>query len=201
VVALSLTQGENTYVRPTYAGNALTKVKTTQDINFLTFRSSSFDETPVAEGNPQISEVALPTETVTHFVKEETSDSSKPDLTTARIVVSGGRGIKSKENFNLINALADAFGNAAVGASRAAVDAGYCPNEMQVGQTGKVVAPELYVAVGISGAVQHLAGMKDSKVIVAINTSKFPIIQNLMSQSSRSLTTAYRRTSSKLFPS
>ncbi len=107
----------------------------------MTFRSSSFDEAPVSQGNPTVTEVSIPTSLKTEFVKENSSDSSKPDLTTARIVVSGGRGVKSKENFSIINDLASAFGDAAVGASRAAVDAGYCPNELQVGQTGKVVAP------------------------------------------------------------
>ena len=184
-------------MRPTYAGNALTKVTTEQDVNFLTFRPANFDEVAPESGSPEIVEVQPSGECRTTYVGDEKSDSSKPELTTARIVVSGGRGVKSKENFKIIEELADAFGEAAVGASRAAVDAGYCPNDMQVGQTGKVVAPELYVAVGLSGAVQHLAGMKDSKVIVAINTSKAYLTQRKTSPFSRWLTTASKETSSR----
>ena len=164
---------ENTFIRPTYAGNAFTKIKTSDPIKFLTFRPTSFDEMTGKCDSitvEKLTDPSFPKEPQTKFVKEEISSSNKPELTSARIVVSGGRAVKSKENFAIIEELANAFGDAAVGASRAAVDAGYCPNELQVGQTGKVVAPELYVAVGISGAVQHLAGMKDSKYIVAINT-------------------------------
>lgn len=159
------------FLRPTYAGNAITKVESSEKINFLTFRASNFDEASEAQGSPMVEDLDIAGEVRTSLVSEDSADSEKPDLTTARIVVSGGRGVKSKENFSIISKLAEAFGDAAVGASRAAVDAGYCPNDMQVGQTGKVVAPELYLAFGISGAVQHLAGMKDSKVIVAVNTN------------------------------
>src|SRR6516164_10279865 len=171
-------KGPDTFVRPIYAGNALETVKTSDKTIVATVRISAF--TAAGEGR------SVPIETVTppaplglsSFEKREISVSERPELTAARIVVSGGRGMQSGENFKaLIEPLADRLG-AAVGASRAAVDAGYMPNDHQVGQTGKVVAPELYIAVGISGAIQHLAGMKDSKVIVAINKdADAPIFQ------------------------
>ncbi|MGZ8408936.1 MAG: electron transfer flavoprotein subunit alpha/FixB family protein [Hyphomicrobium sp.] len=166
---ISGVEAPDTFIRPIYAGNALATVQSGDPIKVITVRITAFDAAPV-EG------AATPIETVdgtgdtglSLFVGEELTQSGRPELTTARIVVSGGRGLKSRENFALIERLADTVG-AAVGATRAAVDAGYVSNDSQVGQTGKVVAPELYLAVGISGAIQHLAGMKDSKVIVAIN--------------------------------
>jgi len=162
-------QNNNTFVRPIYAGNAISTVETNQQINLLTIRPTSFDKCEESGGNASIEDVQfLDSETNTKFISREVSKSDRPDLGNARIVVSGGRGMENSDNFKLLYELADKL-NAAVGASRAAVDSGYIGNEYQVGQTGKMVAPELYIAVGISGAIQHLAGMKDSKVIVAIN--------------------------------
>jgi electron transfer flavoprotein alpha subunit len=162
----------STFQRPVYAGNAISTVKSHDAIIFLAFRATSFDQVvPNSNSNSFVQEklnVEIK-EDKQKLVSQEIVQSEKPELTAAKIVISGGRGMKSKENFNLLDDLANVFGNAAIGASRAAVDAGYIPNDSQVGQTGKVVAPELYIAVGISGAIQHLAGMKDSKVIVAIN--------------------------------
>ena len=158
----------DTFVRPIYAGNALETVKSSDAIKVITVRGTSFDKVG-DDGSATLTDIpAVPVETTSRFISLEGSGGERPDLPAARVVVSGGRGVGSGENFAIIEALADKLG-AAVGASRAAVDAGYVPNDYQVGQTGKVVAPELYIAVGLSGAIQHLAGMKDSKVIVAIN--------------------------------
>ena len=160
---------EDTFLRPIYAGNAFATVKSNDKIKCVTIRPTSFDPAPTSGGSAEI-ENGNPGEatTLSKFIKKEEIKSDRPELGTARVVVSGGGGMQSGENFKLITAVADKL-NAAIGASRAAVDAGYITNDHQVGQTGKVVVPDLYIAVGISGAIQHLAGMKESKVIVAIN--------------------------------
>ena len=158
-----------TFLRPIYAGNAFATVKSKDKIKCVTVRPTSFEPAPSTGGSAEIVKADAEEEfSDTKFVKKEEVKSDRPELGTARIVVSGGRGLQSGENFKLITAVADKL-NAAIGASRAAVDAGYITNDHQVGQTGKVVVPDLYIAVGISGAIQHLAGMKESKVIVAIN--------------------------------
>jgi electron transfer flavoprotein alpha subunit len=158
-----------TFLRPIYAGNAFATVKSNDKKKCVTIRPTSFDPAPKTGGSAQIEKVeSVDVPNISKFIKREETKSERPELGTARIVISGGRGMQSGENFKLINSIADKL-NAAVGASRAAVDAGYIGNDHQVGQTGKVVVPDLYIAVGISGAIQHLAGMKESKVIVAIN--------------------------------
>ena len=160
---------EDTFLRPIYAGNAFATVKSNDKIKCVTIRPTSFDPSPTSGGSAEIENCeAGETSEISKFIKKEEIKSDRPELGTARVVVSGGRGMQSGENFKLITAVADKL-NAAIGASRAAVDAGYITNDHQVGQTGKVVVPDLYIAVGISGAIQHLAGMKESKVIVAIN--------------------------------
>jgi len=160
---------EDTFLRPIYAGNAFATVKSSDKKKCITIRPTSFDAATTTGGSAEIAKAEnLETTTLTKFLKREEVKSDRPELGTARIVISGGRGMQSGDNFKLITAVADKL-NAAIGASRAAVDAGYITNDHQVGQTGKVVVPDLYIAVGISGAIQHLAGMKESKIIVAIN--------------------------------
>jgi electron transfer flavoprotein alpha subunit len=168
----------DTFIRPIYAGNAMAKVRSLDTKKVITVRAASFEPVPNEGGSASIEPVDTAITAVTsRFVSSELSKSERPELTAARVVVSGGRGMQSGENFKLLEPIADRLG-AAVGASRAAVDAGFVPNDYQVGQTGKIVAPDLYVAIGISGAIQHLAGMKDSKVIVAINKDEeAPIFQ------------------------
>jgi electron transfer flavoprotein alpha subunit len=168
----------DTFERPIYAGNAIATVKSADPIKVVTVRTTAFPAAATAGGNATTEMVAAAGSTgLSQYVGAELAQSARPELTAARIIVSGGRGLQSGENFKLLERLADKLG-AAVGASRAAVDAGFVPNDYQVGQTGKIVAPELYIAIGISGAIQHLAGMKDSKVIVAINKDEeAPIFQ------------------------
>lgn len=168
----------DTFKRPIYAGNAIATVRSRQQCNVITVRGTGFAPAQATGGQAEIQRLeGVFSQDLSHFIKEELSESDRPELTAARIVISGGRGMGSAENFSLLDSVAHKLG-AAVGASRAAVDSGFAPNDMQVGQTGKIVAPDLYIAVGISGAIQHLAGMKDSKVIVAINKdSEAPIFQ------------------------
>ena len=168
----------DTFKRPIYAGSCIATVKSSDSIKVITVRTTAFDASPITDSSVSVnSSAVVDSLNNSSFVSDEIAESDRPELTAAEVIVSGGRALGSSENFKIIEALADKLG-AAVGASRAAVDAGYVPNDYQVGQTGKIVAPTLYIAIGISGAIQHLAGMKDSKVIVAINKDEdAPIFQ------------------------
>ena len=171
-------ESDDTFKRPIYAGSCIATIKSNDEKKSITVRSTAFDAAPMGNSNVLVENLdSVEALNISEFVSEEIAKSDRPELTAANIVVSGGRGMQSGDNFHLLDSIADKLG-AAVGASRAAVDAGFVPNDYQVGQTGKIVAPDLYIAVGISGAIQHLAGMKDSKVIVAINKDEdAPIFQ------------------------
>ena len=172
-------ESDDTFKRPIYAGSCIATVKSNDKIKVVTVRPTSFDPVETSGGKEQVENISFDNDSGSvEFIDREESQSERPELSTARVVISGGRGLQSAENFKLLNEIADKL-NAAVGASRAAVDAGYVSNDYQVGQTGKVVVPDLYIAVGISGAIQHLAGMKESKVIVAINKDEEAPIFNV----------------------